>query len=267
VGHFFIIDNGSNDGTLEYLLEQPDVSVFRNTGSFAAAQFGIMWTNHLLQKYGVGHWCLTVDIDEGFVFPGQDKGRTLEDLLAYCDRSGFEAVPALALDMYPERLDQSFEEPFATNCYFDVDYETTPNDIPPYAIRQGGIRQRMTGLAMMLHKVPLIKMAPDVRYIDCNHNITHVPIADLSTAVLHYKFVGDIVSRLDEAIGRNEHFSGAIAYRRLRKSSESHQAGGVLLSEHSRRFDTVADLLAAGVIRSSPAWDTFIPASEMVHSS
>jgi hypothetical protein len=258
VDHFFITDNGSTDGTAERLLRESDVSLFSNTGSFAASAFGIVWTNHHLQRFGTGHWCFHVDIDEGFVFPGQDRGRSLHDLLAYLDDQGFESVAAVELDMYPERLDGPVgSDPFAENCYFDTDYFTTLSEIPPYVMIQGGIRQRMTGLALSMHKSPLVRVTPDVRYIECNHNTTHLPVADVTAALLHYKFVGDMARRLGEAIDRGEYFGGAISYRRLSAAARDHGWSESLLSTFSRRYDGASSIEAAGLIRGSPAWDAF----------
>lgn len=260
VDHFFITDNGSTDGTAEKLLREPDVSVFFNSGSFAGSGFGVHWTNHLLQRFGVNHWCFHMDIDEGFVFPGQDQGRSLKDLLSYFDKRGFSSVRSFELDMYPETFDGgAAADPFVASCYFDSEYFTMRSEIPPYEIIQGGVRQRMTGLAMMMHKSPLVRMAPDVRYIECNHNTTHLPVADVSTAILHYKFIGDMKRKIDEAISKDEHHAGAKIYRRLKDAANAHGWAKSLLSPHSRRYERPSDLVKFGLMHSSPSWDAFKP--------
>lgn len=256
VDHFFVTDNASNDGTAERLLQEPDVSLFSNPGSFAASAFGIVWTNHQLQRFGAGHWCFHVDIDEGFVFPGQDRGRSLASLLSYLDDRAYGAVAAIELDMYPDRLDGApAANLFPAHCHFDTDYRIIRTEIPPYMLIQGGIRRRMTGLALTMTKTPLIRVSPDFRYVECNHHTTHLPVADVTAALLHYKFVGDIASRLNEAIDRGEHFGGAVAYRRLRQAAGQKKWGETLLSEFSRRYDGAKSLEAAGLMRSSPDWE------------
>ena len=139
VDHFFFTDNASNDGTVERLSREPDVSLFSNPGSFAASAFGVVWTNHQLQRFGGGHWCFHVDIDEGFVFPGNDRGRTLQDLLSYLDSQTYAAVAAIELDMYPARLNGPVTmNQFSEHCHFDTDYHTARCEIPPYVMIQGG---------------------------------------------------------------------------------------------------------------------------------
>merc|ERR1712173_521262 len=69
VGHFLMVDNGSNDGGAEYLAAQEDVSLWRSDASYKRARFGVDRLNWLARRHGHGHWCLTVDPDELLVYP------------------------------------------------------------------------------------------------------------------------------------------------------------------------------------------------------
>jgi glycosyltransferase involved in cell wall biosynthesis len=100
VGRFFLVDNGSTDGSTEYLLDQPDVHVFRTEGHFREARGGTDWLNALLGEFGVGTWCVTVDVDEFLWFPGVEY-TSLKKLTAYLDAQGYEALGCLLLDLYP----------------------------------------------------------------------------------------------------------------------------------------------------------------------
>jgi hypothetical protein len=256
VDHFFITDNGSNDGTATRLAAEPDISLFFDGDSFGKSGFGVLWINHLMQRFGVGHWCFHVDMDEGFVFPRCDTGRSLRDLLGYCDKRGFGAVRGFSVDIYPESLETvGGADPFAASCHFDVDYIAAASELPPYTIVQGGLRRRMTGLGSSLQKTPLVKMAADVRYLECNHGTTHLPFADLSGALLHYKFVGDLRRRVREAVAREEHFAQSLLYRRLDNSLNGADWKGSLLSAHSRRYETPADLVRHSLMAGNVAWD------------
>jgi hypothetical protein len=244
---------------MERLCAEPDISVFSNTESFGRSGFGVLWVNHLMQRFAVDHWCFHVDIDEAFVFSGCDGTRTLRDLVAYCDDRGFGCVPAIELDMYPERLDGRPADPFAASCYFDVDYVAVRSELPPYTMIQGGIRERFTGIALAMQKTPLVRMAAEVRYLECNHSTIHLPVADISGALLHHKFAGDLKHRLDEAIARKEHFAGAISYRRLEGALGTAGFSQSLLSVHSRRYYGPDSLVHHGLIKSAPEWDGHRP--------
>ena len=103
VTHFFFIDNRSTDKTYELLVDQKDVSLFSHDGSFGEAYFGGYWVNHLMQKYGCGKWCLYVDMDEAFVYPGSDDGKKLPDLIRFLEKEKSESVRAFMLDIFPKK--------------------------------------------------------------------------------------------------------------------------------------------------------------------
>jgi len=84
VEEFLVIDNDSSDGSPEYLATQPDVRVFRTSDRFGEATQGTDWLNALLAEFGVGFWCVTVDIDELLVYLAPSmlghEGRPLAEL-------------------------------------------------------------------------------------------------------------------------------------------------------------------------------------------
>jgi hypothetical protein len=260
VNHFFIVDNGSTDGTFERLQKETDVSLFFNDGSFSQSACGVFWSNHLMRKYGVGHWCFHVDMDEAFVFPGMNEGRSLAGLLEYMDDQGYGSIPSVMLDIYPESLlTEASADPFAQSCFIDTDYRFVRNELPPYTFIQGGIRARMSGRSLLMTKAPLVKMTQDLAYIANNHQHTHLPIADISSALLHYKFIGNFSGRVDEAILRNEHFMGARFYRALRSALQENETNAQrrLTSEFSVKYTGSEQLQALGLLNSSNNWEKF----------
>jgi hypothetical protein len=102
VGEFLVIDNGSTDGTREYLEAQPDVSLFFSEQSYSRGRYGLDATNELLDTYGDGRWCLTIDADECFVYP-HCESKSLPLFIKYLESKGADAVFAVLLDMYSDR--------------------------------------------------------------------------------------------------------------------------------------------------------------------
>jgi hypothetical protein len=148
VDEFFIIDNDSSDGSTDYLAAQPDVHLFRTTNRFSEAKYGTQWLNAVLAEFGVGFWCVTVDIDELLVYPGSEHA-ALRALTAHFDRHGYEALCCLLLDLYPARpLDEC---PYAPGDdlidaapFFDATpYRTAPVDFCPGFMVMGGMRERV----------------------------------------------------------------------------------------------------------------------------
>ncbi|MEO0773118.1 MAG: glycosyltransferase family 2 protein [Pseudomonadota bacterium] len=251
VAHFFIVDNGSEDGTFEYLKDQPDVSLFHQPQSFSKSRCGIFWVNDLLKSYGVGHWCLNVDIDEALVFAGSDKGKTIHDFVGFLDREGAETSAGFMLDIYPASLERSdTENGFDRSEYIDLDYQMFPCEYPPYTYVKGGIRGRMSGRHLLMTKAPLIKMGRETCYLTNNHYHTHLKVSQMRCAVLHYKFVGDIVGRVDDAIEQQEHFNGATFY----KSLKPHLAMETLLDQHSERYGGTDQLIELKYLNHPKGW-------------
>ncbi len=94
VGHFLIVDNGSNDGTSELLADQDDVSLWQTTRSYKASRFGADWLTWLQLRHANRHWALTVDADELLVFPHQESDG-LARLTAWMDAHGSAAMSAV----------------------------------------------------------------------------------------------------------------------------------------------------------------------------
>jgi hypothetical protein len=129
VARFFITDNGSTDGSRDFLLAQPDCHVFVTSNSYAESYSGLDWQTALLNEYGTNHWCLSVDADEWFTYPGYES-LSLSELAAYLTETGSQGVFAFMLDLYgagsipASAPTQTQASSLLDACpYFDSDYE------------------------------------------------------------------------------------------------------------------------------------------------
>ncbi len=149
VDRFLVVDNQSTDGTTALLGAEADVHLFSAAGSFAAARGGQAWLDELLDRYGPGHWCLTVDADELLCF-AQSETLDLPGLCRQLEMEGAAGLSCLMLDMYgAEPLGAASYragEPFLAACpWFDPApyWRTKPSaECPPQEI-YGGVRQRV----------------------------------------------------------------------------------------------------------------------------
>ena len=95
ITHFIIVDNGSEDGSFEYLLSlDANLMLFRTTDSYKDSNFGVDWINSILYRYCKNVWCLVVDIDE-LVFTNN-----LNDLIKNMKKENSTICRFLLLDMY-----------------------------------------------------------------------------------------------------------------------------------------------------------------------
>lgn len=195
VGPFFFIDNGSTDGSFEYLQTQKDCFLFQALGSFREASYGMDWVNSILQAYCRGHWALYLDCDESLVYPACET----IGIASYCSSlasKGYDCIYGAMIDMYPEGsfLDTSIgrsDNLLDQLNYFDADYvfrewprrpwDTAPEKFPIQII--GGPRLRL------LSNLKDESRRGFVYYTLCNQIdrfIDHVPLSWIGFLARHW---------------------------------------------------------------------------------
>ncbi len=232
VSHFFIVDNGSDDGGREYLAEQEDVSLWSTNASYKSAHFGVDWLNWLQRKYADGHWTLVVDPDEFLVYPFCDT-RPLRALTDWLDASDVRSFGAMLLDMYPKgSLDaqpyREGQDPFDIACWFDSgNYMIQKNNFYGNLWIQGGPRTRAffqddPKRAPALNKIPLVKWDKNYAYLSSTHTILPRGLnlvydewggEKASGCLLHAKFLDTFSAKAEEELQRGQHYAGSHEYR------------------------------------------------------
>jgi hypothetical protein len=303
VAWFLVIDNGSDDGSIDLLRAQPDCTVFSAAGSFAAANYGMDWINSLLEQYGIGHWRLFIDADEILAYPHS------EDIMLpeFCDclyARDYEGLYAFMLDMYSPG-------PVATACYetgqsfldacplFDPKYRFRNRlslgrlRFPPFEVVGGPRLRRLypefldkgvlryavpRGLAKLrnslggrllraarwlpgtaspplLSKLPLTFGRPGCTYVN-NHKTVPLRLAPVTGVLLHFKFFSDFHLRVTTALAEGQHFDGGSEYARYAAALEADPGFGLAFPDSVRYRDS-DDLVARGLLRSYPEYETF----------
>jgi tetratricopeptide (TPR) repeat protein len=214
VDRFFFVDNDSTDGSLQWLLTQPDVHVFHTVTPYAIGRSGMVWVNDLVSSFGRDGWVLYVDVDEALVFPGIER-HDLRGLTNYMQRKGHELAAGQMVDMFalddPPLSPDGFETDFISNYpYFDPCYKRTPEHGCPYYHTAGGIR-RLVGTGENQTKTPLIRGGRNIRFLASSHRVTPGVISDVSVALLHFKLAGDFRKQLREDAASNNRITACQA--------------------------------------------------------
>jgi len=264
VGHFFMVDNASDDDSTALLLGQDDVTLYRTDASYRASRFGVDWLNWLKRKYAHGHWVLVADADELLVYPECDT-RDLPNLTARLRRGGHAMMGAIMLDMYPKGSPDAQkytpgQDPLEVLPWFDAyGYWVQRQPKLDNLWLQGGARARMffddtPDRAPTLNKIPLVDWKRSYVFVNSTHSalpsaLNHVWETPVSGALLHTKFLPGAAERAAIEAERDEHFHVGTRYldyyQALTQSPD-------LWFEGSQRYDGWAQLVELGLIRN--AW-------------
>jgi len=232
VNHFLMVDNDSDDGTREYLAEQPDVTLWGTGASYKRSRFGVDWLNWIARRHGHGHWCLTVDPDEFLVYPFSDT-RGLRALTDWLDASSIRSFGAMLLDMYPKgplgaQPYREGQDPFEIASWFDSgNYMIAKNKVMGNLWIQGGPRARVffpdtPARAPALNKIPLVKWDRHFTYVSSTHNLLPRGLnlvydewggEKASGVLLHAKFLDTFTTKAEEELKRKQHYAASHEYK------------------------------------------------------
>ena len=237
IDHFLIVDNGSDDGSREYLAAQPDVSLWTTQASYKASRFGVDWLTLLQMRHCHDHWCLTVDPDEFFVYPFCET-RPLRALTDWLDASHIRSFSAMLLDMYPKGpiAAQPYREgqnPFEIAQWFDAaNYTISRNWAYGNLWIQGGPRARVffpdnPCSAPALNKIPLVRWDRRFAYVSSTHTLLPRGLnlvfdvwggEKASGVLLHAKFLDTFATKAEEEMRRGQHYANSQEYKAYREA-------------------------------------------------
>jgi hypothetical protein len=232
VESFLIADNCSDDGTLEYLAEQPDVALFSVDTDYRRSQYGVAWQQALLSRFRTGRWSLVADADELLTWQVPQR-QSLPDLLQDPDFEHAEAARVFMLDMYPEGdLDTATfasGDPFAEAGFTDRDpflrrsFARGPYSNAPTwtsAVRHRLIPGSRNEL-FVAQKIALFKYSPFLRLSAGLHYVAGARLATRELLFGHFKYNADFRRKAQAEVARRQHFNNAEEYRKyLALSSE-----------------------------------------------
>lgn len=199
---FAIIDNMSDDGSLEFLKQQKDAEVYLVKDEFR----GFLkegWINRVMAQYGFNRWYLVADADELLVWPGMEELSLSKMIQKFNKRKLFRPL-TIMVDMYPQgELYKNPSKDILNECrYFDKDtYYWLDNQ--KVDILSGGPRKRVFQREVWLSKTPLFYLRPK-ELLCCAHYMYPYYKSrkqECPLALLHYKFAyKDSYKRMKEYI-------------------------------------------------------------------
>lgn len=230
VNQFVVLDNGSNDGTLEYLMEQDGTRVFQILEGFQT-QKKEAWIEKLLVMTGFDHWYIVVDSDELLDYIGSES-HSIQELINRSIKNGYKRIWGYMLDMYSREslfLQSSEETRFADHYrFFDkVGYAFKIYDENKcrglYDRVSGGPRNRLFNQTMVLSKQAVFFFEKNMIYRNCHYLYPIVKLSDIPCfyVLRHYKFMPDDKKEYIRRIKSGSFNNNSEEYKNIMKRIEA----------------------------------------------
>lgn len=236
VSGFLMVDNCSDDGTLEYLHAQPDVALFSTDTNYRRAQYGVSWQMAVVSNLRVGRWSLMADADELLTYAQSDV-LSLPDLLQQPQWQEADAGRVLMLDMYPkgplQEADFASGDPFTETGYVDrapfLEITNTRGPFGNAPAVTSALRHRLIPNSppelFIAQKYALLRYAPWMRPSAGLHFVGDIRPGAQDLLFAHFKYNAAFFTKAKEEAARGQHFNNAEEYRRylaLKAEGRSH---------------------------------------------
>jgi hypothetical protein len=219
ITNFIFVDNGSVDGSFEYLKNlDENIMLFSTNKSYKDADYGVKWINTLLQLYCKNHWCLVVDIDELLYI------NNINSLIDEMKCNNANVCDMFLLDMYSKTVtNYKRGEDFIMHCnYFDKFSNYYINNNKNLF---GGVRNRLLNMQCCITKRSFfynfgtIKLGPGYHNINIiENNSKMIKKYKRKEYLLHFKFIKpDYHLFIEKRIKNNEDWNNSSEYKMLKK--------------------------------------------------
>lgn len=233
---FIVADNCSDDGTREFLNEQPDVILYSVSTQYKQSHYGVSWQQAILANHCIGKWVLVADADEFLVCPDGTKNQ-LSTFIEEAEAQEADCVRIEMIDMYP--YGDLSEADFNKNSPFEVAPWHDEEPLTEWRLGSGYYSNRPSFVSSLRHRIDknaepnaftsqkyaLFKYRPWIRLSQGIHDIAGVRVYSSKKAwFAHFKYHAGFKDKVMEEIQRKQHYDGAKEYKRY--ASMLAEAGG-----------------------------------------
>lgn len=243
VHQFVVLDNASDDGTLEFLINQSDTRVYQTTAPFQT-QKKEGWIEKLLTVTGYNRWYVIVDSDELLDYIGSED-HSVERLIRKVNASGVKRIGGYMLDMYAkeplfsgEREESLLYEPYR---YFDKAWYYTRGDMSSSnSYVTGGPRFSKLGMLLALGKQPVFFFDDQTLYRDCHSLYPILPKTEMPALLVlrHYKFLPRDLEEYHRRLQEKNFYNDSIEYRMVLEAFERNMEICLYSEESSEYVDS-----------------------------
>ena len=226
INKFIILDNDSNDGTIEWLLNQSDIAVLQTMQKYGSIN-RVAWINRIIAYYGDERWYFVADSDELLVYNDCENIK-IQDVVSYCNKNKITKARALMVDMYAKPdyyISNNFDKYYDNCIYFDKDsYHLDEREF--YINICGGPRERVFDMIPCLTKYPLFYFKnSDIHsrshfFYPYKENFN----SDIILVLKHYKFLPGEKEKYRIIAKEGNYYKSSWAYKEYLKVMEKTNA-------------------------------------------
>lgn len=239
IRHFIVLDNNSDDGTFEWLMEQPDINLYRCQAPYETYRKEA-WVNRLISTCGFNRWYLIVDSDELVDYIGSDR-YSISDLAKMLRQRNETRGKGMLIDMYSEndlfQTECEYSEIPEKFCYYDLEgYRMVTDGFVDHW--EGGPRERVLGTKhIWVSKSPLVYYDEDTLVINAHFQYP-ISVGDKSPDVFfirHYKYLKSDYKAFAERVKKGNFANGSQFYK---TAIEGHSKGEAInfMHEKSKKY-------------------------------
>lgn len=234
IRQFVIIDNGSTDGTLDFLRQQENTRIYQTLESFKTFKKE-GWIERILALTGYNRWYLVVDADELLDYPGSEH-HSISELIQRMHAQGYRRLWGMMIDMY------SRESLFGVDCspieipkvfrYFDKDSYALNLANRPDSLRNndeiyGGPRYRLFDVISAQSKQSLFYFDKQTLYANCHYLYPRISWEEVPCCFVlrHYKYLASDKGEYENRVKAQSFYNNSKEYNDLMREVNSHTGG------------------------------------------
>lgn len=246
VHQFIVLDNGSTDGTLEFLKQQQDTKIFQTSEPFQTLRKEA-WIQRILVLNGYDRWYIVVDSDELLDYIGSENN-SIESLIRKMHNKGHRRLWGFMLDMY------SRNPLFGTNYdIMDVPIKLNSFDKDSYFLRKvndigskescdtiyGGPKNRLFGIEGAQSKQSIFYFDKNTLYANCHYLAPKISWGDVPCCFVlrHYKFLPQDKQEYENRIKNNSFYNNSVEYKDIMMQIERNPNGISFYYENSVLYE------------------------------
>jgi hypothetical protein len=259
VEHFCFVDNGSDDGSVDFLREQPDVNLYTTADSFSP-QANMARRLRVIERFGLDRWYLLLDADELFDYIGRE-GHQISDVVEQLEARELNQAQCFMLDMYSDGgiLADATTTPLINAKSGTISKREVAKLLKTYALFdasgytrdayfegrfvKGGPRARVAGMWGVQSKVPLIKpTAGDLPLLHSYYPYRKSWKAPLASVIRHFKFLPGDEQKFRERVEKGNFASGSEEYKLYFDMLDANPDATFFSADASARYENSASL-------------------------